>query len=77
MQRGIDEGLFAPLDVPFAVFTIGAICNTWSRTYDEGGRLTREEVAQRCFEFITRGIGYKPSEATAAGSSTVSTSKRG
>lgn len=57
VTRGIEEGVFAPVDVAFVVFTIGAITTAWTRAYRERHRLSREDIAERCFDFVFRGIG--------------------
>lgn len=66
VARGIEEGIFAPVDIPFVVFTIGAITTTWTRAYQERHRLSREDIAERCFEFVFRGIGAGPCPPTGA-----------
>lgn len=54
--RGIEEGLFAPVDVSVATFCISSVSLDWGRFYKEGGRLTRQQIADRCADLFLSGL---------------------
>ena len=56
LEELTDKGLLRDIDPGVATFSILGIINSSFRWYREGGRLTREEVAQNILKFAFHGI---------------------
>lgn len=56
VQNGIDEGIFAEVDVKFATLTILSSMNWIVEWYDKSGSLSGSEVAENLYHFIFTGL---------------------
>lgn len=57
LQDGIDEGLFSVPDVRVATFAILAMLTGLTAWYQEGGRLSKEELVACYSKLVTTGVG--------------------
>ena len=56
LQRGVDDGEFAGIDIRLAAFAILGMTNWSYQWFRPGGPTTAEEVAQAFWTMISRGI---------------------
>ncbi|MCO5089658.1 TetR/AcrR family transcriptional regulator [Bosea sp. (in: a-proteobacteria)] len=56
LKDGIDEGLFSVSDVRVATFAIIAMLTGLTAWYQEGGRLTKEELVDCYSRLVTKGV---------------------
>jgi AcrR family transcriptional regulator len=56
LRRGVDDGSFEIADANVALFSILGIVNYMPQWFDSKGRLSAEEVADRCVDLVLDGI---------------------
>jgi TetR/AcrR family transcriptional regulator, cholesterol catabolism regulator len=56
LRRGVEDGSFLIADADVALMSILGIVNYMPQWFDSAGRLSPEEVADRCVDLVLRGI---------------------
>lgn len=57
IQRGVDEGLFRPIDVKLATLAVFGICNWAYQWYRPDGHLRSRDIAYVFWDLLQNGLG--------------------
>lgn len=59
IQRGVDEGLFRPIDVKLATLAVFGICNWAYQWYRHDGPLRSRDIAYVFWDLLQNGLGAR------------------